>query len=76
MQPSSAPEQRQSAEVTREKENRDFDNWLCEDNTEFWDNMSQMHDSKFHTPKHSAKRARLKSGAVDKARSSPRLSKK
>jgi len=74
-----APATPSKKEGTR-AENPDFDNWLCEDNTEFWNNMSQLHDAKFHTPKQAVKRARMgKSGAgtgLDKARSSPRLARK
>lgn len=65
-------------EESAAKENLDLDNsWLCEDNTEFWNSMSQMHDQKLlNTPKQAVKRARLNRSGLDKARSSPRLARK
>ena len=65
-------------EESAAKENLDLDNsWLCEDNTEFWNSMSQMHDQKLlNTPKQAMKRARLNRSGLDKARSSPRLARK
>ena len=54
-----------AASKPNDKENTNLDNWLCEDNTEFWDNMSQMQEAKFLTPKRAVKRPRTKSSKAD-----------
>ena len=69
--------------IDEEAESLNFENWLCEDNTEFWDNMSQMVEERNNPkrPRTKTPRRGLNFSATGEpggqlaTRSSPRLKK-